>query len=346
MSNINYLDYDGLTVYTDRMMGYVNNGDSLSSEITVHIEDDGNVGTYKNGDVIPAGTSLETILRKILIQQIPPTYTAPIINSTVIPVTTAIVQAETFTTTNYEVIITWPYGQAPRFKINSTFINNDAGDLTAFSKDSSNLIMGLDTLSSNISNKTATWTGIALPNTIANANLNFSLSCSYKEGAIKNDNLGNVYSTGHIMAGTISQKFSINRIWPGYIWGICSKSTTDLPITANFYTSSQSANGYWHYISNYEYTSKDTFSMKAALDDGSTAKYMLVACPANEAGVEKIIMPSASNADCTADFVKMSSSITVSVLAGSDNYVNKEYNVWVYEPALITEDQTFEVTLG
>ena len=91
-------------------------------------------------------------------------------------------------------------------------------------------------------------------------------------------------------------------------------------------------------MSNYEYTSEDTFSMKALLDDGSIAKYMLVACPANEAGVEKIIMPSASNADCTADFVKMSSPITVSVLAGSGNYVNKEYNVWVYEPALITED--------
>ena len=162
----------------------------------------------------------------------------PLIESIVTPLATTIVQAEISTTTSYEVVMTWPYGHAPRFKINSTFVNNDAGDLISFSKDNSNLVNGLDTFSSDISNKTATWTGIVLPNTIANANLNFSLSCSYKEGTIKNDNLGNAYSTGHITAGTIGQMFRVNRIWPGYIWGVCSKSTTDLPITANFYTSS------------------------------------------------------------------------------------------------------------
>ena len=343
MSNINYLDYDGLTVYTDRMMEYVNNGDSLSSEITVHIEDDGNVGTYKNGDVIPAGTSLETILRKILIQQIPPTYTMPVVESIITPLSTTTVQAELVTTTNSEVILTWPYGYLDVLRVKSTFINNDAGDLTSISKDASNLLPGtFNLVSADVSNKTAECSAM-VHNTIEEANSNFSLSYSYNEGAIKNDNLGNAYPTGHIMAGTIDQKFIINRIWPGYIWGISSKSTADLPITNSFYNST--ASGYSRHMPNCEYASGTTFSMKAALDDGSTAKYILVACPADEVGVKKIIMPSASNADCTADFVKMSSPLTVSVKNGSST-VSKEYNVWVYEPALITEDQTFEVTLG
>ena len=72
-------------------------------------------------------------------------------------------------------------------------------------------------------------------------------------------------------------------------------------------------------------------------------KRIFVACPAEKTGVTKVIMPSAMNADCTADFVKQSTTIMVE---GAEGYDAAAYNVWVYEPAAISDDQTFTVTLG
>ncbi len=54
-------------------------------------------------------------------------------------------------------------------------------------------------------------------------------------------------------------------------------------------------------------------------------------------------MPSAMNADCTTDFVKLSNTINVE---GANGYTATAYNVWVYEPASISDDQTFTITLG
>ena len=49
------------------------------------------------------------------------------------------------------------------------------------------------------------------------------------------------------------------------------------------------------------------------------------------------------NADCTSDFVLQQNTIQVE---GADGYAPIEYKVWVYEPASISDDQTFTVTLG
>lgn len=54
-------------------------------------------------------------------------------------------------------------------------------------------------------------------------------------------------------------------------------------------------------------------------------------------------MPSAMNADCTSDFVLQTNTITVE---GVNGYSGTAYKVWVYEPAAISDDQTFTVTLG
>lgn len=72
-------------------------------------------------------------------------------------------------------------------------------------------------------------------------------------------------------------------------------------------------------------------------------KRIFVACPATNKGVTKVIMPSAMNADCTADFIKQADTIMVE---GANGFEAIAYNVWVYEPAAISDDQTFTVTLG
>lgn len=53
-------------------------------------------------------------------------------------------------------------------------------------------------------------------------------------------------------------------------------------------------------------------------------KRIFVACPATNKGVTKVVMPSAMNADCTADFVKQSSTV---VVEGANGTTGIAYNV-------------------
>ena len=54
-------------------------------------------------------------------------------------------------------------------------------------------------------------------------------------------------------------------------------------------------------------------------------------------------MPSAANFDATADFKELSSAVKVN---DASNANPVDYRVWVYEPASITSDQTFSITIG
>lgn len=72
------------------------------------------------------------------------------------------------------------------------------------------------------------------------------------------------------------------------------------------------------------------------------ANRVVVACIAGKAGVKKIINETALNADVTDTFSRM----TVAV-AGANGYAEKDYNVWVFEPAVPYENAaTLKVTLG
>ncbi|WP_291013628.1 hypothetical protein [Faecalibacterium sp.] len=71
-------------------------------------------------------------------------------------------------------------------------------------------------------------------------------------------------------------------------------------------------------------------------------KRVCVACLADKKGVTKVINETAMNADVTGTFVKS----TVSV-EGANGYAAKEYNVWVFEPAVAYGNKAvLKVTLG
>ena len=110
-------------------------------------------------------------------------------------------------------------------------------------------------------------------------------------------------------------------------------SSSEEPLTSAIIRNGTKKNG--------AYTSTNITNIKAS--SVVNRKRIFVACPATNKGVTKVIMPSAMNADCTADFVKQSETISVE---GVDGYEAIAYNVWVYEPAAISDDQTFTVTLG
>ena len=73
------------------------------------------------------------------------------------------------------------------------------------------------------------------------------------------------------------------------------------------------------------------------------ANRVVIACIAGKTGVKKVINETAMNADVTSTFVKQ----TGVAVEGANGYSAKDYNVWVFEPAVPYENAAvLKVTLG
>lgn len=310
-----FLNKEGLTHYDTLIKKKIDDGDAMSSTVTVELGAGGVLGGYKTGDVINESTPIETVIKKLLAKQVPPTYTAPTIK---------------IANNGGDASGSYEYGTKVTPKLKATFTQNDAGSLTAISikKGTSKVADG--------TTSPLTYTGeeITLTDTVS-----FTATASYSEGAIKNDNLGDPYSEGHIAAGSkTSSSFSYTVYRPGYFWGVLATSSDEEAITSDIIREGTKKEG--------AYAKADTIgSATSPMTVSSVAdrKRIFVACPSDKTGITKVIMPSAMNADCTSYFVKQDNTINV---AGANGTTGVDYNVWIYEPALISDDQTFIVTLG
>lgn len=283
----------------------------IDKDITVELGTNGSVGGYKTGDTISAGTTVQQIITKLLAKQIPPTYTAP---------TISIANNGGPAAGSYEI------GTSIDPKLKATFTKNDAGNLTNIS-----ISLGSTVLSSGTTSPLSmtNMTSFILDNTTS-----FSASASYEEGPIKNDNLGDPYSVGHITAGTkTSSNYTFTPYRMGCFYGVLETTSTEQVLTSNIIRGLNKTNK--------AYASGNLSQISAS--SVSDPKRIVIACPTGKIGVKKVIMPSAMNADCTNDFVKQSFTISVE---GANGYAGVDYNIWIYEPAAITSDQTFTVTLG
>lgn len=124
----------------------------------------------------------------------------------------------------------------------------------------------------------------------------------------------------------------------GFFWGVLETSSAEAAITSEIIRKG-TAKGNKYAAGTIGTSTKPV--IKAA--NVSSPKRIFVACPATNKGVTLVQMPSASMYDCTSDFVKLNNTVTVE---GANGYTGIAYNVWVYEPAAISSDQTFVVTLG
>lgn len=293
-------------------------GNSLSDVLvgddesfTVELGSGGTLGGFKTGDSISKDTSLETIIKKLLMKQVPPTYTAPSVS---------IANNSGTASGSYEI------GTTITPKLKATFTQNDAGALTSIQFKKAGTAIGDAQISS-----PATYleTSFILASTTT-----YTATASYSEGDIKNDNLGQPYSEGHIVAGSkTTSNYTFTPYRQGYFYGVLATSSSEQELTSDIIRSGSKKNG------SYAAGNLPLISASSVV----SRKRIFVACPATNKGVTKVVMQSAMNADCTADFVKQSSTITVE---GADGYEGISYNVWVYEPASISDDQTFTVTLG
>lgn len=154
-------------------------------------------------------------------------------------------------------------------------------------------------------------------------------SVSYDAGTVAHDNLGGEsYPIKQIAAGS-TQNVQSNTVktYRNMYVGYSSKTTGFTSADIKGLTSIQAVK-----------TGAYTFN---TLAENTEAKSIVVAVLATSGIIlKKVVMPSSSNADCTAKFVKQST--TVSVLNKADQAA--EYNIWVYAPAKM--DGTYSITMG
>lgn len=248
-------------------------GNSLSDVVvgqdeafTVELGNGGTLGGFKTGDKVAKDMTVENIVKKLLMKQVPPTYTQPSV---------AISNNGGSASGSYEI------GSTVTPKVRATFIQNDAGAVTSiqFQKNSSDV-------GDAQSSAPATYeeTGFVLESTTS-----FRAVVNYAEGAVKKDNLGQDYPDGHIQAGS---KTTSNYTFTPYRQGYFVGSTVDkATLTSATIRDMTKKNGAY---------SAQTIEFTVPVGAGR----VVIACPATSTGLKKVINTSALNADVTSTFVK------------------------------------------
>lgn len=257
---------------------------------TVELGEGVTLGGYKTGDEISADTTLETIIKKLLMKQVPPTYSQPSVS---------IANNGGTAAGNYEI------GTSVTPNIRATFNQADAGALTGIQFKKGGSPVGDSQPSS-----PATYTEAAF---VLESATSFSAEASYAEGQIKDDNLGEPYPEGHIAAGSkTSSNFTFTPYRQGYFIG--STENTDTLDSAAIRALASKKNGAY---------SAGTVRFKVPVG----AQRVIIACPATNTGMTKVLNESALNADVTSTFTK--SQVDVE---GADAYTAVSYNVWSFIP--------------
>lgn len=154
-----------------------NTGGGGSSTLTEEFTVRGvNIGLYKDGDTIAAGSNLEDIIKNILTAIVNPVYDAPTIS---------------FSTSDTLIVES---GTTISPILNTLFSKNDAGDVVEFRiKENGTAILTQPLVESTYTVASAK---------IVDASNVYTAEVDYDLGPIKKTNLGNDYPTGQIQAGT------------------------------------------------------------------------------------------------------------------------------------------------
>lgn len=182
------------------------------------------------------------------------------------------------------------------------------------------------TITASFDGKTKTGATGTFENVIADGTKELSVSIEHNEGAVPKTNLGNAYPAGKIAAGTKTAKASEKLIGVRHMF--YGPMTTDAELNSENIRKL-----------NHEAASKKTISTFGA---GAGAVKVVVAVPSNM-NVTQVLMPSAMNADATANFVKQAGTVQVE---GAEGFTAAAYNVWVYKPASIDSTERYAVTIG
>lgn len=251
-------------------------GNSLSDVVvgqdeafTVELGPGGTLGGFKTGDKVSTDMTAENIVKKLLMKQVPPTYTQPSVS---------ISNNGGSSAGAYEI------GSTVTPKLRATFTKNDAGDLTSIQFKKAGTDVGDAATDSPADYAEAAFN--------LSSAISYSATVSYGEGAIKKDNLGDDYPIGHIEAGSKNtSNFTFTPYRQGYFCGYTVDTAT---LTSDGIRNLQQNKG----------GAYSAVTVKVTVKAG--AKRVVIAAPLANKGMTKVLNESALNADVTSTFVKSS----------------------------------------
>lgn len=163
-----------------------------------------------------------------------------------------------------------------------------------------------------------------------NTNYTITAVATYTDGTIPVSNLGKEVAGKQIKAGSIS---AVSGPLTGYRAFFYGATAADALTSSNI--RGKLING-----GKPKATTLPTYSASSV----EGAKKVIVAIPvAANLQVQKVLMPSAQNADITSEFVKQAETVAVK---GVNDFEAADYYVWVYQPAQLDSTEQYDITIG
>ena len=260
------------------------------------------IGSFSNGDIIAADTSIDAIVKKLVQQQIPPTYTSPSISLSV----------------SGKAAGSYEAGTSCNPTFTSTFTAGDAGAITEHKITKDDVSVATGTSATLTHSET-----FVLPE----ATVKFKSTCTYEDGAIKNDNFGEAYPNTAIKAGSKSSSEKSYTGFRKYFYGADNGTvaiTTSDDIRALTGSSVAAAAGKTFTLKVTKGQRRATFAYPASLRDVSSVKYV----------------------EFNNDESKTFFTQTLVDVEGADGFDAVSYKVYTYIPdQAFPSDMTFSVTI-
>lgn len=167
----------------EKLVQHILGSAKTKQPLTVNLGDGGALGGFSTNDEISAGTSLDDIIKKLLVKRIPATYDSPTVNI-------ACPKAG-----SYEV------GTSVEVGVTGTFKQNDGGAVTKMQVIKNGVTpAALESATSPIT--------YAETLSVPDGNTTYKVIAEYAQGAIKKDNLGDDSPAGRIEAGSVTSSAS------------------------------------------------------------------------------------------------------------------------------------------
>ena len=228
------------------------------------------VGSFVNGDVIAAGTSIDSIVRKLVQVQIPPEYIAPTVSISVASGTIGGFYEE---------------GTVATPTISASFTKNDAGSLN-------NIVIKKNDI------QVATSTVSPISHTdeiVITGTTTFNATATYAAGLVKKDNFGEDYHTGSISSGSKTTEDITYTSYRKYFWGsdtVTTPAVSSANIRALSNSSEQSAGpGTTFTIKVTKGQTRVTFAYPANVRDVTSVKYVEIGDDDSKSVFTQTIVP-------------------------------------------------------
>lgn len=269
-----------------------------------------NIGALKPNDMIKAGTSLEDFIRMLTQVQVPPVYSQP---------TIALDKYDDGTSAG-----TYEAGTTINPKVTATFSQKNAGNLTKIVINKG----GSPIEEAESATSPYNYTGESF--VLGDETVTFTATATYEEGPILDDNLGQPYPDGHILAGS---KTSSNWNYVGARKTFWGQGVGTIPeITSDF------IRGLGHGTFN---KTSGTLESSTVFEKGN--QWIAIAVPAPYK-VKTVKYNETNDEGFISEFT--TKTVQVADARGEQNGL-KDYNVSYYNPVVANaEKMTLVITLG